>query len=307
MRALSQGPSLTVIVCTYNRLPVLTLCVEALLKQTASVNDFRILVVDNNCNDGTWQYLLEVSTHVPNMSAIQEREQGLSYARNRGLKEASTPFLAYLDDDGIPPETWVSSILENIESHYGGDIAAFGGPYFPYYLQRKPEWFKDSYGTWDGGPSFRLFNPGECICGGNMVLRTDVLREVGGFSGKLGMKGNVRAFAEESLVHKKILERKWQALYCPNMRIAHLVKPTQFDVKNLLRDAYKAGFNSGQIGLKGRSKSLALLKVIATVAAIPLLISRNRNLCRKSYLVDVLMPLSRRLGAFIGQFSSIDA
>ena len=44
---------LSIIICTYNRFDFLKKCIDSILKQISTNNDIEIVVIDNNCNDGT--------------------------------------------------------------------------------------------------------------------------------------------------------------------------------------------------------------------------------------------------------------
>ena len=86
----------TVVVCTYNRAHLLRSCLESLLAQTLDQGQFEVLVVDNNSTDATSQIVNEYTAKYSHFVAVAERQQGLSYARNRGWKEAdgeSSPIL----------------------------------------------------------------------------------------------------------------------------------------------------------------------------------------------------------------------
>ena len=48
--------NIAVVVVTYNRLSLLKECVEALAQQTVKVSE--VIIMDNNSNDGTKEYLL---------------------------------------------------------------------------------------------------------------------------------------------------------------------------------------------------------------------------------------------------------
>ena len=56
---------------------------------------FEIIVIDNNSTDATSQVVADF----PTVKYFLERQQGLSFARNRGSREARGCFIAYLDDE----------------------------------------------------------------------------------------------------------------------------------------------------------------------------------------------------------------
>ncbi len=300
MNSLSSADiAISVVVCTYNRLSMLQQCLASLDAQTVAPKE--ILIVDNNSSDGTREWILNQAPRQPLWVYEFESNQGLSHARNRGWRKARGEFVAFLDDDGIAETGWIEGILRTL-IEVGRDLAAFGGPYFPFYNDVKPEWFVDRFGMWDGGRRIRAYRGGECICGGNMVLRRDVLERVGGFSPALGMRGSVRSFGEESEVHLKIKQLGLKTSYSPHFPIRHLVKKSQYEVKNLLRDSFRAGRNAGQLALVGESKFISLLKIGVTFVAFPIYFFKFRAEKIKTRVLDGVLPLYRRMGYLFGLF-----
>ena len=68
------------IICTYNRLDFLKKCIDSILKQISTNNDVEIVVIDNNCNDRTKEYINSLNSTYINY--FLETKQGLSHARN---------------------------------------------------------------------------------------------------------------------------------------------------------------------------------------------------------------------------------
>ena len=124
---------ITVIICTYNRCDLLKSVMETLIDQKLPPDYYELIIVDNNSNDSTKEFVQKftVQNSKYNIRYILEPNQGLSHARNRGWKEAKGEYVAYTDDDcKIPPE-WLTVAKNTIEK-YSPDV--FGGPYFAFYL-----------------------------------------------------------------------------------------------------------------------------------------------------------------------------
>ena len=77
--------------------------IESVLNQT--VVPFEIIVVDNGSTDDTKKM---VSSLYPNISYLIEEKNGVSAARNKGIKIAKSEWIAFLDSDDI----WESKKLE---------------------------------------------------------------------------------------------------------------------------------------------------------------------------------------------------
>lgn len=290
---------ISVVVCTFNRVDLLRGCLESLIGQ--SVEPREVIVVNNNSTDETATWLEEfIQTH-PLFNVVFEPKQGLSHARNAGLVHAKGRYIAYLDDDGVADPNWVRGIQKTIEE-VGEEFVAFGSAYFPFYQDSKPKWFADRFGTWYGGPTIRSYMGGECICGGNMVLRKDILESVGGFSPDFGMRGTVRSFGEESEVHLKLKKLGLKTCYSPYFPIRHLVKKNQLVIGNLLLESFRTGRNAGQLGLLGESKTLSFLKVSVTLILFPYYFLRYHPTLFLTRVIDALLPVWRRTGYLRGLF-----
>ncbi len=104
---------LSVIICTYNRDKYIQMVLRSLEKQTLSQGDFEVLIVNNNSLDNTEEivqnYLKKTSLRIQYMI---EYNQGVSYARNRGVGEAKGDIIVFLDDD----ETVEPDFLFNIKT-----------------------------------------------------------------------------------------------------------------------------------------------------------------------------------------------
>src|SRR5919108_2036820 len=91
-------PLVSVIITSYNQARFLSDAIESVLTQTYS--QFEIVVVD----DGSTDHASEVVTRYPGVRYIHQDNQGLSAARNTGLRESNGAYLVLLDaDDRLLP------------------------------------------------------------------------------------------------------------------------------------------------------------------------------------------------------------
>ncbi len=94
---------LSITICTYNRAKDLKILLEELCKQFKKIYEksedphllkeaLEILVIDNNSTDNTSDLILGIiskkDSYSPDIKYILETQQGSSYARNRGIREA---------------------------------------------------------------------------------------------------------------------------------------------------------------------------------------------------------------------------
>jgi glycosyltransferase involved in cell wall biosynthesis len=90
----SRFMDISVIIPTYNRLRTLPRALDSVLAQKLPAAE--ILVIDDGSQDQTRQLL---ETRYPNCRYLHQPNQGVSQARNRGIREASSEWLALLDSD----------------------------------------------------------------------------------------------------------------------------------------------------------------------------------------------------------------
>jgi glycosyltransferase involved in cell wall biosynthesis len=105
-------PLVSVIISTQNRKILLRKAVESVLRQ--SFKDWEIIIIDDNSQDGTEQFLRE--------TFLKEIQQGIlryarneskcerSFSRNRGIDLSCGEYIAILDDD----DCWLDNYLETM-------------------------------------------------------------------------------------------------------------------------------------------------------------------------------------------------
>jgi glycosyltransferase involved in cell wall biosynthesis len=234
-------PFLSVIVCTYNRAELLEKCLASLCAQEPASNLYEVIVVDNNSKDDTFSIVSRYTEEYENVRYVTENNQGLSYARNKGCDKARGRYLAYIDDDAVVPPQYLSNVLVVI-NQYEPDI--MGGPVYPYYTEEKPCWFRDSYEIrkYEEKSGFSR----TCrVSGGNLIIKRDILRQMGMFDVELGMKGNRMAFGEEAKVldtyrirTPKADQKVYYALEC---YVRHCISRDKMRIGYVLRRRYLTG------------------------------------------------------------------
>lgn len=99
-------PQIAVIIPTYNRAHLIERAVRSVLSQTW--RDFELLVVDDGSTDST-PTLPIFKTPDPRLRYIRHPEnKGVSFARNTGVQESTSPWIAFLDSD----DEWLPQKLE---------------------------------------------------------------------------------------------------------------------------------------------------------------------------------------------------
>ena len=106
-----------VCICTFQRPRFLTRLLEALEKQqTENAFTYSVVVVDNDAEQSAKQPIEGFSSRSPlRITYYNEPHQNIALARNMALRKACGRFVAFIDDDEFPIDTW---LLEPVEPHF---------------------------------------------------------------------------------------------------------------------------------------------------------------------------------------------
>ncbi len=101
---MSAKPKITVIIPCYNSGRFLLRSVESILSQT--YKNFELLIINDGSNDKITLSIIEKYKRSKKIKILNQKNYGLSSARNLGIKSSKTKFLLMLDaDDWIAPAT----------------------------------------------------------------------------------------------------------------------------------------------------------------------------------------------------------
>ena len=99
-------PQVSVVIPLYNKAPYIDRALRSVLAQT--FQDFEVIIVDDGSTDGGAEIVK--STTDKRIKLIQQKNRGVSAARNRGIQESKSKLIAFLDAD----DEWKSRFLEVI-------------------------------------------------------------------------------------------------------------------------------------------------------------------------------------------------
>ena len=92
---------LSVVIPTYNRLPILQKCLRALENQqlASPVDNFEVVLVDDGSSDATVDWIQAHAAELPHVRLIQQEHGGPAEGRNRGVREARGDVIVFIDSD----------------------------------------------------------------------------------------------------------------------------------------------------------------------------------------------------------------
>jgi GT2 family glycosyltransferase len=116
MNAMASLPLISVVIPTYRRNAELAACLELLTNRQQGVepNVFEVIVSDDGQDQACRNMLSERFSSVKWVSGPA---RGPAANRNNGARHAMGQWLAFIDDDCLPMDTWLRYIVEAIGQH----------------------------------------------------------------------------------------------------------------------------------------------------------------------------------------------
>ena len=166
-------PLVSVIIPTFNRGYCLEESICSVLEQ--SFIDFELVVVDDGSTDNT----SELVRRFPAVKLIrlEEKNRGVSFARNRGVVEAQGDWVGFLDSDDLWEQGKLATQVKWIERHPDLQIVYTDEIWIRNGVRVNPMNKHRKY----SGDIFRYCLPLCIVSPSSVLLRAKVLSEVGGF------------------------------------------------------------------------------------------------------------------------------
>jgi len=231
---------ISVIICTYNRCESLCNTLDSLIRQKNIDFEYEIIIVDNNSKDNTKEILYSyIQKFKLKLKYFFEYQQGLSYARNIGIKEAKGSILIFTDDDCILDENWLSNINKCFQNY---NCDGIGGRILPLYPENTPKWIIDNKDLL-GGPIV-MFDYGELnlaydsktmfpFVGANLSFKKNCFDEFGLFSTNLGAGSG--ALGEDTDFFKRLEKAGKKLYYCGEALAWHPVEIKRTNLRYLAK------------------------------------------------------------------------
>lgn len=165
---------ISVVIPVYNEEKYIGACLDSLMKQTVPADE--IIVVNNNSTDNTAKIIKKYPVRM-----LNEKRQGMTFARNKGFNEAQYEIIARTDADTILPPNWIKRIKKSFADE---SIVAISGPAEFYDLpefihnahwKTKSTWVKliNTYNT-----IVKQILKHDCLYGPNCALRKSAWNEI---------------------------------------------------------------------------------------------------------------------------------
>ena len=257
---------LSVIISTYNRCQNLRSCIAHLdRQQQVDSLDWEIVVVDNNSTDDTKVTVQNLRPECRfSLRYLFEPEQGLSFARNRGIDDTTSRYLLFIDDDILVDKDWLTAVHATFHTY---DCDAVGGRILVDSPESMPAWIQpDMYGFLGhrdfGDQVFKMNGVDEFPFGGNMALHRRAIERVGKFHTGMGRKGDgarrEELFkGEETDYFHRLAQAGGSMYYNPDATVHHRILPYQLKKSFFRTIHFNAGYQKAAFDKNFYARTLA--------------------------------------------------
>ncbi len=117
----------SIVIPTYNRLPILEKCLRALEQQrydNTLISGYEVVVVDDGSTDGTVAWLQDNQADFPHVRLIEQDHKGPAAARNLGVDMAQGDTIIFIDSDLVVLDGFLqahASALKAAQARTGHD------------------------------------------------------------------------------------------------------------------------------------------------------------------------------------------
>jgi glycosyltransferase involved in cell wall biosynthesis len=229
-RGLSDSPQFSVIVPTYNRLPVLRKCLAALEAQTLPSADFEVIVIDDGSSDGTEELLSQYRPPF-RFQYLRQANSGTGAARRNGVAHASGEYLLLMNDDTICDRDLLKQHLGVQRAHPTQRWAVLGNFEYPAAARQRAltryfcvEPFMFHQASMEEGCPYGYSHFITC----NLSVPREAVVEAGSFD-------SIYKLSEDTELGIRLYERGYRVLYHPEAHAFHDHLP--YPARSLIRRA----------------------------------------------------------------------
>ncbi|MGB3508423.1 MAG: hormogonium polysaccharide biosynthesis glycosyltransferase HpsE [Microcoleaceae cyanobacterium] len=258
---------LTVAIPTYNGENRLPKVLDKLREQINTDHfSWEILVVDNNSKDNTTEVVKNYQKNWSETYPLRycfEAEQGLAFARQKGVEEAKGELIGFIDDDVFPAPDWVSMAYKFAQEH--SKAGAYGGQIHGDFEVEPPQNFeriKSFLAIKERGSKAHLYNPENLSLppGAGLVVRKQAwLENVPRRLVRTTRGGN--DFEISLHLHRG----GWEIWYNPDMHLDHKIPSWRLERDYLLSLSRTVGLCICElrlINVKNWQKPIVMTKIV---------------------------------------------
>jgi len=284
---------LTIAICTYNSRGHLKRALTSIVEQRLPNYEFELLVIDNNSNES--HDFIKTDKIFQNIRYFSEPRQGLSFARNRAIKEAKGVWIAFIDDDAELCQNYLYEFYITINKFH--DVVALGGKVLPKWETITSQFwnypiFQNVFSLVNWGDEIKYLSKEEWLVGTNMVFKRDFLIEIGGFNDRLGRKGSNLLSNEEISLQNTIKKKQLNLLYVPQMLVYHWVSNDRTKLKWIMKRYFWQGISD--------SISFNRKKIFIILSIIKYFLKLNVSIINREHFINNFFMICYQIGFLVG-------
>lgn len=283
---------ISVCICTYKRPQMLANLLSKLQNQvTDNLFAYSAVVVDNDTN----QSAKATVTDWQNKSSIKidyfcEPQQNIALARNKAVANANGSFIAFIDDDEFPENTWLINLFK-IQQEY--KVAGVLGPVKPYFEVTPPQWVvKSRICERLSFPTGTILKRPTDTRTGNVLFDKAIFTDLKEpFNSTFGLSGG-----EDVDFFIRMMKNGLTFVWCDEARVYEIVPLHRLRKKHFLKRALlRGGVVSGKSSLWSTDTAKSLVAIVAYTVALPFLAIAGQHLFMK-YLIKDFDHIGKILG-----------
>ncbi len=237
-------PRIVICVATYMRPQPLARLIDALGRQrfVDERPDLSLVVVDNDPVGSAREAVAFMRRTLPfPISYFVEPARGYSQARNRALREAGkeNDFIALIDDDEVPGDTWLQHLLAT-QRRFGAGMVA--GPVDPVLPAHAPRWI--IRGGFFQRPHRATGARLETAGAGNLLIARNVFEDVPSFDVGFGASGG-----EDTDFTVRARRAGHEIVWCEEAGVIETVEADRLHVGWLCSRSFSGGRNFYRVQL----------------------------------------------------------
>lgn len=108
-------PIISIIVPVYNVEKYLHKCIDSLLHQDLTLEEYEVILVDDGSSDGCPEICDNYASQYDNIRVIHQKNGGLGAARNRGTRIAVGKYIQFVDSDDFLESNILGALAQKME------------------------------------------------------------------------------------------------------------------------------------------------------------------------------------------------
>lgn len=175
---MDKNIDMSIIIPVYNAIPLLERCLDSIFRQE-TIYSYEVILVDDGSIDNSVETIK--ARKESNIILFQQQNEGPAVARNKGVKLAQGRYCAYLDADDYWEQGFIEKTVSFLDEHLDciavnvaqRHLTVSGSSIAPvcYEEYKEPLILDDFFSFWADNMH---------VCTGSVIIRTDILRIIGG-------------------------------------------------------------------------------------------------------------------------------